>query len=163
MSVLPGERRLLLYGIELDLVSKSRPDKHMPHFSVIMIMVCVHDRHLNMMGSIIIFSTWFSRWIFRKFGVTVQNGSKVHWRMWPGKGVLRFGLDRGVLLEPQNPYPFLRVIFAKGVPISKDFSWNIGQFFIFCRWTPPKHPKFWTSWKNRPMSKGFYSEKQTHV
>ena len=29
----------------------------------------------------------------------------------PG-GVLRFGLDGGVLLEPQNPYPSLRVIFG---------------------------------------------------
>ena len=30
----------------------------------------------------------------------------------PG-GVLRFELDRGVLLEPQNPYPSLRVILAE--------------------------------------------------
>ena len=28
-------------------------------------------------------------------------------------GVLRFELDRGVPLEPQNPYPSLRVILAK--------------------------------------------------
>ena len=27
--------------------------------------------------------------------------------------VLRFELDRGVPLEPQNPYPFLRVILAE--------------------------------------------------
>ena len=29
------------------------------------------------------------------------------------RGVLRFKLDRGVPLEPQNPYPFLRVILAE--------------------------------------------------
>ena len=29
------------------------------------------------------------------------------------RGVLRFELDRGVPLEPQNPYPSLRVILAK--------------------------------------------------
>ena len=28
-------------------------------------------------------------------------------------GVLRFGLDRDVLLEPQNPYPSLRVILVE--------------------------------------------------
>ena len=28
-------------------------------------------------------------------------------------GVLRFELDRGVPLEPQNPYPSLRVILAE--------------------------------------------------
>ena len=32
--------------------------------------------------------------------------------LFPG-GVLRFELDRGVPLEPQNPYPSLRVILAK--------------------------------------------------
>ena len=29
------------------------------------------------------------------------------------RGVLKFELDRGVPLEPQNPYPSLRVILAK--------------------------------------------------
>ena len=29
------------------------------------------------------------------------------------RGVLRFELDRGVSLKPQNPYPSLRVILAK--------------------------------------------------
>ena len=33
--------------------------------------------------------------------------------MCPPGGVLRFELDRGVPLEPQNPYPSLRVILAK--------------------------------------------------
>ena len=33
--------------------------------------------------------------------------------MFCARGVLRFELDRGVLLEPQNPYPSLRVILAK--------------------------------------------------
>ena len=36
-------------------------------------------------------------------------------------GVLRFGLDWGVPLDPQNPYPFLKIILKK-VPICKDFS-----------------------------------------
>ena len=36
---------------------------------------------------------------------------KAWWKN-PG-GVLRFELDRGVPLEPQNPYPSLRVILAK--------------------------------------------------
>ena len=48
-----------------------------------------------------------------------------------GLGVLRFGLDRDVRPKLQNPYPFLRVIFAKKVLISKDFSRNIGLFFKF--------------------------------
>ena len=30
-----------------------------------------------------------------------------------GGGVLRFGLDRGVLFKPQKPYPSLRVILAE--------------------------------------------------
>ena len=29
------------------------------------------------------------------------------------QGILRFELDRGVPLEPQNPYPSLRVILAE--------------------------------------------------
>ena len=32
-----------------------------------------------------------------------------------GGGELRFELDRGVPLEPQNPYPSLRVILAEKV------------------------------------------------
>ena len=32
------------------------------------------------------------------------------WKPGGGGGVLRFELDRGVPLEPQNPYPSLRVI-----------------------------------------------------
>ena len=36
------------------------------------------------------------------------------WKHDPGPGgLLRFELDRGVPLEPQNPYPSLRVILAK--------------------------------------------------
>ena len=30
-----------------------------------------------------------------------------------GGGSLRLGAFRGVLLKPENPYPFLRVIFAE--------------------------------------------------
>ena len=46
-----------------------------------------------------------------------------------GGGVLRFELDRGVPLKPKNPYPSLRVILAKKVPIFKDFPSKIGLFF----------------------------------
>ena len=36
--------------------------------------------------------------------------------------VLRFGLDRGVPLEPPSPYPFLRVILAeKGTHLQEFF------------------------------------------
>ena len=38
----------------------------------------------------------------------------------PG-GVLRFELDRGVPLEPQNPYPSLRVIWPKRYPFLRIF------------------------------------------
>ena len=48
-----------------------------------------------------------------------------------GGGVLRFGLDGGVRLEPRNS-PCVSVILAeKGtVPIFRDFSQNIGPFSI---------------------------------
>ncbi len=60
-------------------------------------------------------------------------------------------------LKPGNPYPFLRVIFVKKVPISKDFSHNIGLFFkIFeclpCenvkkfRWQTPKFLNIFEKW-----------------
>ena len=39
-----------------------------------------------------------------------------------GGGVIRFELDRGVSLEPQNPYPSLRVILAKKGTHFKGFS-----------------------------------------
>ena len=45
--------------------------------------------------------------------------------------VLRFGLDKVVPLEPQNPYPILRVILAEKVSIFSDSSWNMGLFFNF--------------------------------
>ena len=35
------------------------------------------------------------------------------WKYSTPGGVLRFELDRGVPLEPQNPYPSLRVILAE--------------------------------------------------
>ena len=53
----------------------------------------------------------------------------------------------GVLLEPQNPYPFLRVIFAeKGT----HFSQNIGKREICLRVF---------ALKSRPMSKDFHEKK----
>ena len=41
----------------------------------------------------------------------------------------RFGLDGGVPLEPQNPYPFVRIILAEKGTIFRIFSQNIGPFF----------------------------------
>ena len=49
------------------------------------------------------------------------------------QGVLKFGLDEGVPLEPQNLYPSLRVILAEKVPIVKDFSGVL----------PCENPKIW--------------------
>ena len=39
------------------------------------------------------------------------------------EGVPRFGLDEGVPLKPQNPYPYLRVILGneKGYPLLRIF------------------------------------------
>ena len=45
-----------------------------------------------------------------------------------GGGVLRFGLDRGVPLKPQNPTHFYGSFWQEKVPIFRDFSWNIGPF-----------------------------------
>ena len=50
-----------------------------------------------------------------------------------GGGVLRFELDRGVLLEPQNPYPSLRVILTgKGTHFLGFFLKNRPIFKKFC-------------------------------
>ena len=47
--------------------------------------------------------------------------------------VLRFGLDRGVLLKPRNPYPSLRVILAeKGIHCYGFFLKNRPIFHKFC-------------------------------
>ena len=58
---------------------------------------------------------------------------------------LRFGFNGGVPLEPQDPYPFLRVILAENVLIFRDISQNIGPFFTI----------FGKNWE--------ILEKQTHV
>ena len=50
------------------------------------------------------------------------------WRL-QGEGGTQIGLHRGVPLKPQNPYPPLRVILQKRVPIVMDFSWKIDLFF----------------------------------
>ena len=60
--------------------------------------------------------------------MTVGLGTSTTESVEPG-GVLRFELDRGVPLEPQNPYPSLRVKLAKKVPIFKVFPSKIGLFF----------------------------------
>ena len=94
-----------------------------------------------------------------------------------GEGVLRFGLDRDVLLEPQNPIHFIRVIFVKKKKKRYQFllcffPQNIGPFFhnfwVFtpgfshqsCRRTPKNLGKFW---KNGPMFRDIFVENGTHV
>ena len=55
----------------------------------------------------------------KDIGVSVNQEQKMsHWfnsgnTFESGGGVLRFELDGGVPLEPQNPCPFLRVILAE--------------------------------------------------
>ena len=50
----------------------------------------------------------------------------VFWKPW---GILRFGLYWGKLLQPQDPFPFLRVTLTeKKIPRLKDFSRYIGIF-----------------------------------
>ena len=46
-------------------------------------------------------------------------------------GGLRFELEVGVPLKLQNPYPSLRVILAKEVPIFKDFARKIRPFWAY--------------------------------
>ena len=51
--------------------------------------------------------------------------------------VLIFGLDGGVPLEPQNPYPFLRLILAeKGTHFFSKYSpiFHNFQEFTFSKW-----------------------------
>ena len=74
-------------------------------------------------------------------------------------GLLRFGLDGGVLLEPRNPYPFVRVILAEEVPIFRDFSWNIGPFFSGFSGMA-NNPKVM---ENRPMFSDICVGNGTHV
>ena len=47
----------------------------------------------------------------------------------PPSPVLRFSLNRGMPLDPWNPYSFLMVILAEKVPIFSNFSWNVSPFF----------------------------------
>ena len=68
-------------------------------------------------------------------------------------GVLRFELDRGVPLEPQNPYPSLRVIGTeKGTHFKGFFLKNM-----------PIFQKFGLSQKSWPMLKDFLVKNGTHV
>ena len=85
----------------------------------------------------------------------------------PG-GVLRFELDRGVPLQPQNPYPSLRVILAKKVPIFKDFPSKIGLFFknceIFALQKNPENHVIWGSVRKfDPCLRTFWVKNGTHV
>ena len=61
-----------------------------------------------------------------------------------GGEILGFGLDRDVPPKPQNPYIFLRVIYAKKVPISEEacFSKFSGEHPKILGILDDKHPKF---------------------
>ena len=48
-----------------------------------------------------------------QFSAVAAGLDPLHWSVVGPGGVLRFELDRGVPLEPQNPYPSLRVILAE--------------------------------------------------
>ena len=60
-------------------------------------------------------------------------------------GILRLGLDGGVPLEPQNPYPSLRVILAeKGTHCQGFFLKNrpiFSQILQFSGSSPCENPK----------------------
>ena len=80
--------------------------------------------------------------------------------MIPG-GVLRFELDRGVPLEPQNPYPSLRVILAeKGTRFLRIFLKKYANFSKISRFlgifAMRKIQKFGLSQKSWPMFKDFF-------
>ena len=83
------------------------------------------------------------------------------------RGVLRFELDRGVPLEPQNPYPFLRVILAEnGTHFEGFFLKNRSIFKKFCDFRGFRHAKPWKfglSQKSWPMFKDFLVKNRTHV
>ena len=65
------------------------------------------------------------------------------------RGVLRFELDRGVPLEPQNPYPSLRVILAeKGTHFKGFFLKNRPIFQKFHDFRHAKTRKFGLSQKS---------------
>ena len=87
-------------------------------------------------------------------------------RVCPGE-VLRFELDRGVPLEPQNPNPSLRVILAEKGTHFKDFSWKnrpiFQKFRDFRGFRHAKTRKFGLSQKSWPMFKDFLVKNGTHV
>ena len=79
-------------------------------------------------------------------------------------GILQFGVDGGVLLEPQNPYQFLRVILAeKGTYFYGFFSKyrSIFHNFQVFTWQTPKN--FRNFGKNGPMFSDIFVENGTHV
>ena len=78
--------------------------------------------------------------------------------------VHRFGLDRGVPLEPQNPYPSLRVILVeKSTHCYGFFLKNSHKFLIFGVFCHAKTQKFGLSQKIGPMFKDFFVKNGTHA
>ena len=78
----------------------------------------------------------------------------------PG-GVLRFELDRGVPLEPQNPYPSLRVILAgKGIHFKGFFLKKRPIFQKFRHFRHAKTRKLGSVRKVDPCFKPFFGKKR---
>ena len=79
-------------------------------------------------------------------------------KLWPRNGVLRFGLDKGMLLKPQNPCPFWGSFWPK----KYLFLWIFWKHrFIFNNfWVlANKHPKIWLSHENWSMFRDSFVEK----
>ena len=72
-----------------------------------------HFPGLNQIKNILIFLIFFISCVFLFFLIIFLKFFYWHIDCISGGGVLRFELDRGVQLKPQNPYPSVRVILAK--------------------------------------------------
>ena len=90
----------------------------------------------------------------------VRQGGKI-------QGGTQIWVGQGCAAGASNPYPSLRVIWQKRVPIFKVFSSKIGPFFknfvIFRVFAMPKTWKFGLSQKSWPMFKDFLVKNGTHV
>ena len=58
-----------------------------------------------------------------------------------GEGVLKFGLDRGLPLEPRSPSYFQGSFCRKKGAHFQDFDQNMGPFFSIFRCSDGEHPK----------------------
>ena len=112
--------------------------------------------------------TWETRYYFGKNGLCCLSTFSFSLALLDGilwgmcTEVLRFGLDRGLLLE--TPPHFKESFWQKRVPIFEDFSWNIDPFFSISGCSHGNYPKnFGNFGKNRPMFRDAFVENGTHV